>query len=56
MINRFFLVIVGLTRAFLSILLPGFKTVHATGAIDVFKIVRVLGFASVKTESKVLGS
>ena len=34
-INGSFLVIVGSTRAFLSILLPGSKTVHATGAIDV---------------------
>ena len=35
MINGSFLVIVGSTRAFLSILLPGSKTVRATGAIDV---------------------
>ena len=35
MINGSFLVIVGSTRAFLSVLLSGSKTVRATGAIDV---------------------
>ena len=35
MINGFFLVIVGSTRAFLSILLSRSKTVRAAGAIDV---------------------
>ena len=34
-INGSFLVIVGSTRAFLSILLPRVKTVRATGAVDV---------------------
>ena len=56
MINGSFLVIVGSTRAFLSILLSGSKTVRATGAIDVSRIVLLSVVASVKTESKILGS
>ena len=56
MINGSFLVIVGSTRAFLSSLLPGSKTVRATGAIDVLGSFWGRGVASVKTESKVLGS
>ena len=43
----------GSTRAFLSILLPGSKTVRAAGAIDVLGSFWVQ-VASVKTESKVL--
>ena len=36
-INGSFLVIMGSTRVFLLILLPGVKTVRATGAIDVLR-------------------
>ena len=46
----------GSTRAFLSILLPRVKTVQAAGAIDVLRSFGCQGFASVETESKVLGS
>ena len=55
-INGSFLVIVGSTRAFLLILLSWVKTVRATGVIVVLGSFGCQGFASVKTESKVLGS